>query len=193
MREPTRGDAAAARSWIEGSALPDEDKADLLRFVATFPALTFVKEGPALLDRYAEADRVALPQWFRDVRSTLAFVEPHVLVRVDDFQWYDSPRADDVEELWYDLQPGCGGDEDRDLFVGDGRIYPIGTAWDRGETHLGIDLENPADRRVFDFHGEDLLDNELDGRPVRGSLYPVFSSYARLLAHVVEVRPLPGE
>ncbi|MFD1051144.1 hypothetical protein ACFQ1S_39240 [Kibdelosporangium lantanae] len=120
-------------------------------------------------------------------------VEGVPTVRVDDFQWYDSPRADDVEELWYDLQPGCGGDEDRDLFVGDGRIYPIGTAWDRGETHLGIDLENPADRRVFDFHGEDLLDNELDGRPVRGSLYPVFSSYARLLAHVVEVRPLPGE
>jgi hypothetical protein len=186
-----RGDAAAARSWVERSALPEEDKADLLRFVARFPSLTFVKEDPGLLDRYAEDDRVTLPQWFRDVRSTLTFVEPHVLVRVDDFEWYDSPRADRVEDIWYDLRPGCGGEE-RDLLVDDGRTYPIGNDWDNGETRLGIDLENPSDRRILDFHGEDLLDNKLDGRPVRGSLYPVFSSYARLLAHVVEVRPLPG-
>lgn len=192
QRHLTRGDAAAARLWIERSTLPEDDKADLTRFVATFPSLTYVKEDPTLLDRYAEADQVTLPQWFRDVRSTLAFVEPHVLVRVDDFQWYFSPRADDVEEIWYDLRPGCSGEEERDLFTGDSAIYPIGSDWDDGETHIGIDLENPVDRRIFDFHGEDLLDNKLDGRPVRGSLYPVFDSYAQLLAHVVEVRPLPG-
>ncbi|MCP2324168.1 hypothetical protein HDA40_002675 [Hamadaea flava] len=188
----TRGDAAAARFWIARSTLPEEDKADLLRFVARFPWLTFVKEDPVLLDRYAEADQVALPKWFRDVRSTLAFVEPSVLIRVDDFQWYDSPRADDVEEIWYDLRPGCGGEEERDLFTNHGGIFPIGSDWDDGATHLGIDLENSGDRRIFDFHGEDLLDNRLSGRPVRGSLYPVFSSYAQLLAHVVELRPLLG-
>jgi hypothetical protein len=193
QRHLTKGDAAAARSWVERSTLPEQDKADLLRFVASFPSLTFVKEDPALLDRYAEADRVTLPPWFRDVRSTLAFVEPHVLVRVDDFEWYSSPRADGVEETWYDLRPGCGGEEDRDLLVGDGGIYPIGNDWDNGETQLGIDLENPSDRRIFDFHSEDLLDNKLDGLPPRGSLSPVFTSYARLLAHVVEVRPLPGD
>ena len=192
QRHLTRGDAATARLWIERSALPEEDKAGLLRFVARFPSLTFVKEDPALLDRYAEVDRVTLPQWFRDVRSILAFVEPHVLVRVDDFEWYFSPRADGVEEIWYDLRPGCGGGEERALLTGDGGIYPIGNDWDHGETHLGIDLENPLDRRIFDFHGEDLLDDKLDGRPVRGSLFPVFGSYARLLAHVVAVRPLPG-
>jgi hypothetical protein len=186
-----RGDAVAARSWIERSALPEEDKADLLRFVARFPSLTFVKEDSALLDRYAEDDRVTLPQWFRDVRSTLAFVEPHVLVRVDDFEWYESPRADRVEDIWYDLRLGCGG-EDRDLLVDDGRIYPIGSDRNNHEIQLGVDLEDPSDRRIFDFHAEDLLDDKLDGVPLRGSLSPVFSSYARLLAHVVEIRPLPG-
>jgi hypothetical protein len=134
---------------------------------------------------------VVLPPWFREVRSTLAFLEPHVLVRFDDFQWYDSPRAEDVEGTWYDLRLGCS-DGERDLFTGDGGIYPIGNDWDDGETHVGVDLANPTDRRIFDFHGEDLLDNKLDGRPVRYSRYAIFDSYARMLAHVVDVRPLPA-
>ncbi len=187
----TRGEAADACSWIEQSALPGADKADLRRFVARFPSLTFFKEEPALVDRYARADGVSLPPWFREPRGTLAFVEPHVLVRVDDFQWYYSPRADDAAEIWYDLRAGCG-EEELALFTGDGGIYPIGSDWDDGETYLGIDLEDHGDRRIFDFHGEDLLDNKLNGQPVRGSLFPVFSSYAHMLAHVVEVRPLPG-
>lgn len=184
----TRGDADAARSWVRASALPEDQKADLLRFVDNFPSLTFVKESGAVLDHYAETDGVTLPRWLREVRSTLAFVDPPGQVRVDDFEWYQSPRADDVEDIWYDVRFGYHGQEQRELFFGDARVYRIGVWWDTDDSYLGVDLENPQDQRILDFSGADLRDNKLAGRPVRGSLYPIFTSYARFLAHVCEVR-----
>jgi hypothetical protein len=191
-RHLIKGDAETACSWVESSTLPDDQKADLLRFVANFPSFTFIKEDDAVLDHYAETDGVTLPPWLREVRSTLAFVDPPVLLRVDDFQWYNSPRSDDVEDIWYDLRFGYHGAEQRALFFGDAQIYRIGVWWGTDESYLGVDLLNPEDQRIFDFSGADLRDNKLAGRPVRGSLYPIFGSYARLLAHVAEVRPLDG-
>ncbi|MGW7253697.1 hypothetical protein [Streptomyces sp. NPDC054834] len=185
-----KGDADTALSWVESSALPDDQKAGLLRFVTNFPSLTFVKEDDVILDHYAAADRVALPAWLREVRSTLAFVDPPVLLRVDDFQWHYSPRSDDVEDIWYELRFGYHGEEQRALFFGDAKIYRIGAWWGTDESCLGVDLQAPEDQRIFDFSGADLRDNKLAGRPVRGSLYPVFDSYAQFLAHVAEVRPL---
>ncbi|MET7904594.1 hypothetical protein ABZS86_25255 [Streptomyces sp. NPDC005355] len=185
-----KGDADAARSWIQSSALPEDQKADLLQFVANFSSLTFVKEDDAILDHYAETDRVALPAWLREVRSTLAFVDPPMLLQVDDFQWYNSPRSDDVDDIWYQLRFGYHGEEQRTLFFEDAKIYRIGVWWGTDESYLGVDLHAPGDQRIFDFSGADLRDNKLARRPVRGSLYPVFESYAQLLAHVAEVQPL---
>ncbi|MFE2581729.1 hypothetical protein [Streptomyces sp. NPDC059378] len=187
----TRGDADTARSWVESSDLPEDQKTDLLQFVANFPSHTFVREDDAVFDHYAETDGVTLPEWLRQVRSTLAFVDPPVLLQVDDFQWYDSPRSEDVEDLWYDLRFGYHGEEQRALFSDDAHVYRIGGSWETPGSYLGVDLLNPEDRRIFDFHGDDLRDNKLAGRPVRGSLYPVFSSYAKFLSHVTEMRPLP--
>ncbi|MFI5794640.1 hypothetical protein [Streptomyces sp. NPDC051677] len=192
-RHLVKGDADTARSWVESSALPDDQKADLLTFVANFPSLTFVKEDDAVFEHYAETDGVTLPPWLREVRSTLAFVDPPVLLQVDDFQWYDSPRSDDVEDIWYDLRFGYHGEEQRALFSDDARIYRIAGSWDGEESYLGVDLLNPEDQRIFDFSGADLRDNKLAGRPVRGSLYPVFGSYAEFLAHIADVRPLDDD
>ena len=186
----TKGDADAARSWVGSSALPEDQKADLLRFVDRFASFTFAKEDDAILDHYAETDRLTLPAWLREVRSTLAFVDQLAQFHVDDFQWYNSPRADYAEEIWYDLRLGYHGEEQRDLFLGDAEIYRIGGSWDDDEIYLGVDLQDPEDQRIFDFSGADLRDDKLSGRPLRGSLYPIFGSYAQFLAHVTEVRLL---
>jgi hypothetical protein len=107
---------------------------------------------------------------------------------VDDFEWYDSPRSDDVEDIWYELRLGYQGNEQRDLLAEDAGIYRIAVWWDTDESYLGVDLHHPKDQRIFDFSGYDLRDNKLAGRPVRGSLYPVFSSYPQFLAHIAELR-----
>jgi hypothetical protein len=184
----TKGDATAARSWIESSTLPEEQKADLQQFVANFPSLTFAKEDDAILDHYAETDGVELPPWLREVRSTLAFTDPPVLFRVDDFQWYDSPRCEAVDHIWYELRFGYSDEEDRARLRDRAKIYPIGGWFGSDRSYLGVDLQNPEDRRIFDFSGEDLIDDELDDEPLRDSLFPIFSSYARFLARIAEVR-----
>ena len=186
-----KGDADLAQSWIHSSSLPDEEKSHLSRFVTSFSKLTFVKEDAPILDHYTETDGISLPPWLREVRSTLAFVDPPMLARVDDFQWYDSPRSDDVEEIWYNLRFGYHGEEQRQLFSDDAGIYRIGESSDGDGLYLGVDLQDHEDRRIFDFFGGDLRDNKLAGRPVRGSLYPIFESYAALLGHITEMRPIP--
>lgn len=188
-RHLVKGDADTAHSWIESSTLSEEQKADLRRFVTNFPTLTFAKEDDAVLDHYEEIDRVVLPPWLRQIRATLAFVDPPMLLRVDDFQSYESPRSDDVEDIWYNLRFGYQGDEQRTLFLDDAGVYRIGVWWEDAESYLGVKLDDPEDRRIFDFSGADLRDNKLAGRPVRGSLYPVFGSYTELLAHITDIRP----
>jgi hypothetical protein len=64
----------------------------------------------------------------------------------------------------------------------------MGSWWGTDRSYLAVDLKDPSDRRIFEFASEDLLDNSIDGRPVRGSVYPIFDSYAQFLAHVVEAR-----
>jgi hypothetical protein len=181
------GDADAARSWVESSALSAEQQADLLHFISKFPTSTFVREDDAILDYYEEIDRLTLPEWFRKARSTLAFIHPAKLFRVDDFQWYNSPRADDVGDAWYELRAGYQGEEQRTLLFRDAMVYRIGAWSGTDESYLGIDLHDPGDHRIFDFSGADLRDNMLAERPVRGSLYPIFESYPRLLAHITEI------
>lgn len=189
-RHLIKGDAHTACGWIESSRLPVEQKADLQQFVDNFPSLTFTREDDIILGRYAATGGVELPPWLREVRSTLAFVDPPVLCRVDDFQWYDSPRCEAVDRIWYEVQFGYANEEERARLRDGAEIYPIGGWFGSDRSNLGIDLQNPEDTRIFDFSGEDMLDAELDDEPLRDSLFPIFSSYALFLAHVVEVRPI---
>lgn len=189
-RHLIKGDAHTARSWIESSTLPEEQKIDLQQFVDNFPSLTFTREDDIILDRHGEVGGVQLPSWLREVRTTLAFVDPPVLCRVGDFQWYDSPRCEAVDRIWYEVQFGYSSEEERARLRDGAEIYPIGGWFGSDRSYLGIDLQNQQDTRIFDFSGEDMLDDELDDEPLRNSLFPIFSSYARFLAHVVEVRPV---
>lgn len=182
------GTAREARSWIESSTLPEDQKKDLLTFVGNFPSLTFTRDDTVALDRYATTDDVELPTWLREARSVLACVDPPVCIRVDDFQWYNSPNSDEVGDIWYEIRFGYAGKEQRQLLFNEAGIYPIGAWSGSDESYLGVDLQNPTDTRIFEFSYENLLDNKLGGRPVRGSLYPVFASYTQLLAHVVAIK-----
>ncbi|GLZ76505.1 hypothetical protein Afil01_13120 [Actinorhabdospora filicis] len=184
----TKGDAETAKGWVEASGLPQDQKEDLLTFIGRFPSLCFVKEDAAALDHHEEEAGVPLPPWLRELRSVLAAVDPPVQVRVDDFDWYDSPRCEDVEDIWYELRPGYANDEERELFAEDAQVYRIGSWWGEDRSYLLADLEKPDDVRVFDTAAPDLRDNKYDGRPVRGSVYPIFRSYARFLARVEAVR-----
>lgn len=110
-----------------------------------------------------------------------------LMVRFDGFRWNDSPRAEEAEDIWYELDPGYGESETRELLAERTQVYLIGSWWLEDRSNLAVDIQDPTDRRIFDFATEDLWDNSYEGRPIRGSLYPVFASYADLLGHVVEV------
>ncbi|MFJ8579959.1 hypothetical protein [Micromonospora sp. NPDC093277] len=187
-RHPVNGDAAAARSWIEQSTLPDEDKAGLRRFVDHFPSLTFVREDNAALSHYEETDEVTLPPWFRETRSALAFTVPGAQVRVDGFRWDDSPRSDDQEDHWYEVEPGYVNEENRETMFDLARLYPIGQWFANDRSYLAVDLEDVSNRRILEFALEDLWDDEAKGEPLRESTFPAYSSYADFLGHVVAVK-----
>ncbi|HEV8561816.1 MAG TPA: hypothetical protein VGR06_36300 [Actinophytocola sp.] len=187
----TRGDRADAESWVEASDLGAEHKADLRQFIANFSALEFVRDHDELYDELEAADQVTLPRWLRQVRTTLAFVHPPMRVRVDDYI-HLCPRSESVEKVWYELRLGYADEEQRELFHDEAEVYPIGSWWGTDRSYLAIDLKDHDDERIFEFASEDLLDNSIDGRPVRGSLYPVFDSYAQFLAHIVEGRRPDG-
>jgi hypothetical protein len=181
----TVGSADEAERWVDASALPDAQKADLRRFVAAFPDLEFVKEDDTLLDHIEEVEEITLPEWFRAQRTTLAFVSPPMRFRVDDYE-YVCPRSDVVEKVRYELRLGYADEEQRDLFFDEAKVFPIGSWWGTDRSYLAIDLEDPSDERVFEFASQDLLDNSIDGRPVRGSVYPIFDSFPQLLAHIID-------
>lgn len=184
------GDAATAASWIEDSMLPGEDKAALRQFVGRFPSLGFAREDNALLGHYEAA--VTLPPWFRASRSTLAAIEPYSRLRIDAFRFDGSPRETPGIE-YYGISPGYINEEIRELLFNQAHVYLIGQWWTTDRSCLAIDLENPEERRIFEFAMDDLIDDDIAGRPLRESLNPVFASYADLLGHIVEVRLPDGD
>ncbi len=130
-RHRIRGSSADATGWVNQSALTAQDKADLLAFIERFSALTFYREDDELLDYLEAIDRVKLPAWFREQRKVLAFIDPPVHVRFDDFD-HLLPLSDSVEDAWYAIDPGYGDEEQRELFFDKAGCYPIGLGLVRG-------------------------------------------------------------
>ena len=176
--------------WVRTSSLSDDGKGELIRFIGRFRALTFFKEDDPLLDHLEEVDRVKLPPWFRTVRKTLAFVDPPMQVRFDDYD-HVLPGSDDVEDAWYVFDLGYGDDEQRRLFHDEAGCYPIGDWRATGYSSLAIGMLDERDERILEFTRQDLLDNVLNGKPARASVRCAFDSYPRMLAHIVQGR-LPG-
>ncbi|ADD40811.1 hypothetical protein [Stackebrandtia nassauensis] len=191
MPQRVVGDGVTAVCWIEDAALSDEDELALRRFVGRFPSLRFARDTPAVLDRHETVDQVTLPAWFRVARTILAGLEPAGRVRLDAFAIDGSPRETPRE--YYEISPGYINEEIRGLLFDKAGVYLIGQEFGDDESCLAIDLENPRDRRIFEFAMEDLLDDDIADRPLRKSLTPVFSSYADLLGHIVAARMPDGE
>ena len=185
------GNSSEAAIWVQTSSLLDEDKAYLLTFIQRFSSLVFFREDDALLDHVETIDRVKLPLWFREMRKVLAFVDPPLHVRFDDYD-HLLPRSDDVEDTWYRFELGYGDDEQRELFFGQAGCYPIGDWFGTGYSYLAINLWDENDPSILEFARENLMDNILDGKPARASVRAAFDSYPRMLSHIVEVR-LPGD
>lgn len=70
-----RGGADDARAWVVDAELPDELAESLTRFIDGFSDETFVRETDELLDYYEVVNDAQLPDWYREVRRTLAYVE----------------------------------------------------------------------------------------------------------------------
>ena len=181
----TLGTAADAIAWLEGSPLPEDQRQLLARFTERFSTLTFARETDESLDRMAAAEGIEVPAWYRAVRTTLAFVHPPMRVRFDDYDRL-GPRSDNVEDIWYELQPGYADSEQRGLFRDQARCYPIGRWFGTDQSYLAVNLEDPADERIHEFAAEDLRDNLYDGKPARASVYVAFDSYASMLDHIAE-------
>lgn len=186
-----RGDSSEAASWVRASSLPDEDKEKLLSFISHFSGLTFFHEDDELLDHVESIDRVKLPSWFRQLRKVLAFVDPPMQVRFDDYE-HLLPRSDDIEDAWYAFDLGYGDEEQRELFLEKAGCYPIGDWVGTGYSYLAINLWDDSDRRILEFAREDLLDNVLNGKPARASVRAAFDSYSRMLSHIVQGRLQDG-
>jgi hypothetical protein len=181
------GDAEDARTWIDGSSLPDGQKSQLNRFVDRFPSLTFSRDLPAYMDEREQRDQVSLPPWLRAVRTTLASPDPVVHVRFDGVD-FPCPLEDTVDQAWFTLLIGYAGAEQREVFHDGAGVYRIGDWYGTDYAYLGADLENPDDERVLEFAGEDLLDDLANGESPRESLFEAFETYASMLAHIVAVR-----
>ncbi|MGW3461529.1 hypothetical protein ACWDE9_18895 [Streptomyces olivaceoviridis] len=174
--------------WVNDSSLSSHHKELLLRFVHRFPGLGFIKDsGRQRLRRLEQEESVVLPPWLYEIRRTLYFVASPVQVCFDDFDSY-TPRADYVNEIWYSMEVIHMGDEQRELFVAEARVYPIGEWEEGGRSFLAVSLAEPSDVRIYEFAAQDLLDNVLDGKPAGVSVRPAFDSYPSMLSHVISCR-----
>lgn len=183
------GSSSDAIDWVTGENFDRSDRENFLRFIDRFSSFSFVRGRERLVKYYEKRGKVNFPDWYRRTVKTLNFVRPKMLVQFDDFDFY-TPRSDYVADIWYRIEMGSMNEEERNLFVGDGYVYPIGGWCENDRSILAIDLMSSEDGRIFEFSAPDLLDNSLDGKEVRSSVYPAFSSYASMLSHVVEGRVL---
>ncbi|MEZ4361962.1 MAG: hypothetical protein R3B48_17360 [Kofleriaceae bacterium] len=188
----TLGRSEQALQWIAASTLSEDDQGGLGRFVQRFPSVPFYQASAALIELETKPLKLAVPSWYRAQRATLDGWLPNApgaAVRFSAFALDGSPRADRVDALTYDLG----------LYPHGGELEaPMHAA---GILNLGMCAEDPElflamracddDRRIFEYHFEDVSDAISEGRDVLTSIYPVFPSFAAMLDHVISLHP-PG-
>jgi hypothetical protein len=192
------GSADRVLARVADSSLPEADKAALRAFVGRFPTIAFHHDDEILLDHLERRNAVVLPASLRRIRQVLSGPGPEVQVRFDDFdQW--TPHSDitdgddDVIGLWYeDNFFGYLQAEDRDLLRNGAECYPILSATTGVTYVLAADLAHPDDVHIVDLCDEDVMDDRFAGRPGTESVFPAFSSYASMLAHIAQCRMPDG-
>jgi len=194
-----RGDSETAQGWIAVSSLPKRSKELLTRFVHRFPTVEFYREDAAFLDAIEREQGVVLPPWLRTIRQTFAYVlpdHPYYDVRAR-FDRSKHPIFDreDHDQLWYTIGVrGYDNGEIRDTLeeIEGLRLFPIGIMLETGISWLAVNLADPTDQRVYEFNLENLSDNKHNGVPLARSVYPMFDTYAEMIAHIVGLEVMEG-
>jgi hypothetical protein len=195
MTEPklkkNSGNDEDATTWVQSSGLSEKDQADLLEFIQRFSSQTFFREDDELLDALELTNNVKLPLWFREMRKTLAGLDPSLQIRFSDYdQWL--PRSDEVADAWYALKLGYVNDEERALIFDQAGCFPIGAWVGNDYSYLAINMQADNDQQILEFALSDLSDNIAEGTPARASVRVAFDSYPRMLWRIAQGK-LPNE
>jgi hypothetical protein len=185
------GNQEEAQAWVKEASLPDDIRAELLRFVNRFPSVTFYKEDDTFLDRLAASRGVQLPHWFTEIRRAIAFVVPNTAVQLQ----FESPD-EDVGQDWYRLHlPGYANEEEKELLqsVAGLKLFPIGENSQDPAVMLAINLADANDQRVYEYNLEYLWDNAYEGRPLAEVIHVIFDSYAAMLGRIRALRLESGQ
>jgi hypothetical protein len=189
----TTGSLQDAMNWINASSLSVQDKQVLTRFVNRFPNMIFYKEDDAALDQVEQNENVTLPAEIRNIRKTVAYVNPdeRIVFQVERFDKW-SPRQDAVKEIWYRFgMIGYSDDEERELLDPE-KLFPIAEAWRTGRSSLAIKLDH-ADTNIYEYNQQDLWDNVSEEKPISASIRSVFSSYTILIDSITALQRMNGD
>ncbi|MFD0343763.1 hypothetical protein ACFVH0_34670 [Streptomyces sp. NPDC127117] len=182
----THGSSEDALSWIENSELNEEQRGQLNQFVSRFPSLTFAKGTTAFLDSVERENRVELPADLKSIITTLVLAGEFPEFQVDDYTHW-TPRTDNPIPIWYASDWGYTNDQERRSFLQAG-MFPVAQWADTGLSTLAINVTDNRDTRVFEFTGEDIVDDIQSNQTPDSSVFPAFNSYTEMLSHITELR-----
>jgi hypothetical protein len=185
------GNDKDATTWVQSSNLSEKDKVDLLEFIQRFSSQTFFREDDELLDALELTHNVKLPLWVREMRKTLAGLDPSVQIRFSDYDHW-LPRSDEVADAWYALKLGYNDDEERALILDQAGCFSIGAWVGNDYSYLAINMQSDNDQQILEFALSDLSDNIAEGTPARASVRVAFDSYPRMLWRIAQARLSDG-
>jgi hypothetical protein len=180
------GYADDARRWVEFSQLEPDWKQSLLHFVNEFPALVFYQEDETIIAGIEAMTSVALPRWFRDVRTTLAFVLPGQRLLINFDREAVSHLAGDFQ---FEFNQFAVNWDQRERFArGSERIVPFSLATSPDiQSLLAFNVADTTDRYIYMYNIESLNDPYYQEHSMSDALRIVFDSYADMLAHIASV------
>ncbi|MCD0175850.1 SMI1/KNR4 family protein [Deinococcus sp. 14RED07] len=182
---------------VNQASLSDQEREGYLQFIERFPGARFYFNTSDFLEQYQAEEEVQLPEWFKEFLGTLAGAFPaegHLSYQFDSFnEALSSPVDDRLNELWFTLNL-FGWPSNRaqrqalELSSEQGSYFPIGVVVDHEDYQLAINLRNPADHRIYQYHLADVMRNVRVGDDAASSIYPVFLSPGDLLRHIARIR-----
>lgn len=182
----THGSSEDALSWIRSSELNAEQRAHLIAFVKRFPSTTFTKANAAFLNSIEGEHQVEIPDAAKKIFTTLVLTDDFPDFRVDDYtNW--TPRTDNAHPIWYTSTWGYANDQERNSFLR-ANMFPVAQWVDTGLSSLAINVSDAQDAKIYEFTGEDIIDDIQSNHSPDSSVFPAFTSYTDLIAHIKELR-----
>ncbi|WP_326733623.1 hypothetical protein [Streptomyces sp. NBC_01022] len=182
----TRGSGEDALSWIRNSELNSEQRAHLVAFVNRFPSMTFTKANFEFLDSMEFEHQVTIPNAVKKMFTALLLVDDFPEFRVDDYTYW-TPRTDNMHPIWYASTWGYANEQERNSFL-QANMFPVAQWADTGLSSLAINVSDGQDTKIYEFTGEDIVDDIQSNNSPDSSVFPAFTSYTELISHISELR-----